>query len=56
MTQSKNVIMKELRDEYLRLVKTGLQIQKKGDIKAFTLNAIQAENIAQRLQAISRSK
>ena len=54
MAQSKENLMKELRNEYLRLVKTGLLIQKKGDIKAYTTNAIQAEHIAQRLQAISR--
>ena len=56
MKQSKDVLIKELRDEYLKLVKTGLQIQKKGDIKAYTLNAMQAENVAQQLQAISRNK
>jgi len=56
MTQSKETQMRELKDEYLKLVKTGLQIQKKGDIKAYTTNAIQAEQVAQKLQAISRDK
>lgn len=54
MTQSKESVIKELRSKYLKLVKAGLQIQKKGDIKAYTSNAIQAERIAQRIQAIAR--
>ncbi len=56
MAQSKETQLEELRTEYLNLVKTGLEIQKKGDIKAYTLNALQAEQVAQQLQAASRNK
>ena len=49
--QSKNNLIKM----YLNLVRKGIQIQQKGDILAYTHNAIQAEQVAQKLQALARS-
>lgn len=54
MTQSKEKSKDNLRIEYIRLVKKGIHIQRKGDISAYTIIALQAENIAQKLQALSR--
>ncbi len=52
----KDHLREQLKDQYLMLVKKGLQIQKKGDIKAFVSNAIETEHIAQKLQSLSRTK
>ena len=49
--QSKNNLIKM----YLNLVRKGIQIQRKGDILAYTHNAMQAEQVAQKLQALARS-
>ena len=54
MIQLKKNSKIRLQMEYAKLVKKGIQIQKKGDIQAFTINALQAENVAEKLQAISR--
>ncbi len=54
MIQSKNNFKNRLQMEYVKLVKKSIQIQKKGDIQAFTTNAMHAENVAEKLQAISR--
>ncbi|MCG8306627.1 MAG: DUF6435 family protein [Cytophagales bacterium] len=54
MTKSNEKLFEKLRDEYFHLVKLGFDIQERGDIKAYTVNAIRAENIAQKMQAISR--
>jgi hypothetical protein len=56
MTQMNDNMMEKLKEKYLSIVKQGLQIQKKGDIKAFVSNAIEAENVAQQMQVLSRSK
>lgn len=56
MTTSNDKKIEQLRDEYYNLMKLGLDIQKKGDIKAYMINAIHAENIAQKMQAISRGR
>jgi hypothetical protein len=52
----KDELMKKLKARYFNLVKKGLQIQKKGDIKAFVSNAIETEQIAQEMQQLSRTK
>jgi hypothetical protein len=52
----KDNLRDQLKDQYLNLVKKGLQIQKKGDIKAFVSNAIETEHIAQKMQSLARSK
>jgi hypothetical protein len=49
-------LMEKLKAQYLSLVKEGLQIQKRGDIKAYISNAIKAENVAQQMQGLARSK
>jgi hypothetical protein len=49
-------LMDQLKAQYFSLVKKGLQIQKQGDIKAFVSNAIETEQIAQKMQLLSRSK
>lgn len=49
-------MMEKLKEKYFSLVKQGLQIQKKGDIKAFISNAIEAENVAQQMQVLSRTR
>ena len=54
MTLSKANSKIKLRTEYFNLVEKAIHIQRKGDIKAYTKNALQAENIAQKLQALSR--
>ncbi len=51
-----NNMMEKLKEKYFSLVKQGLQIQRKGDIKAFASNAIEAEYVAQQMQVLSRSK
>ena len=56
MTQLKENSKTKLRTEYYKLVKKGIQIQRNGDIKSYTINALQAENVAQKLQALSRGK
>jgi len=55
MTQTDKQSIEKLRNEYLNIVKAGLHLQEKGDLKAYTLNALRAESIAQKLQAVSRS-
>lgn len=55
MTRSKENSKNKLQTEYLKLVKKSIQIQKKGDIQEYTIVAFQAENIAEKLQAISRN-
>ena len=52
----KDNLIEQLKVQYLGLVKKGLQIQKKGDIKAFVSNAIEKEQIAQKIQLLARSK
>lgn len=52
----KENLMEQLKAQYFSLVKKGLQIQKKGDIKAFVSNAIKSEQIAQKMQLLARSK
>ena len=54
MVQSNEKSIEKLRKDYINLVKAGLKLQQKGDIKAFTQNAIRAEYLAQKLQAVSR--
>ena len=49
-------LKEQLKNQYINLVKKGLQIQKKGDIKAYVSNAIEAEHIAQKMQSLARSK
>jgi hypothetical protein len=49
-------LMEKLKAQYLSLVKEGLQIQKRGDIEAYISNAIKAENVAQQMQGLARSK
>lgn len=57
MTLSKKEISKtDLKSAYFKLVKKGIQIQKKGDINAYAQNALKAERIAQKLQQLSRSQ
>ncbi len=56
MTRSKNNSEHQLKEEYFQLVKKGISIQMKGDIKAYTVNAIQAENVAQKIQRIARDR
>ena len=45
---------RKLLNEYFELVKKSLHIQKTGNMQAYIKNAIQAENVAQKLQALSR--
>ena len=45
-----------LHTAYANLVKKSVQIQKNGDIQAYATNALQAEKIAEELQALSRLK
>lgn len=52
----KKNLMEQLKAQYFSSVKKGLQIQKQGDIKAFVSNAIEAEQIAQKMQLLARSK
>jgi len=52
----KDNLKEKLKAQYLNLVKKGLQIQKKGDIKAFVSNAIETEHVAQKMQSLARSK
>jgi len=54
MTQSKTNSKTKLRTEYFNLVEKSVHIQRRGDIKAYTVNALQAEKVAQKLQALSR--
>lgn len=54
MKLSVKVSVEKLKSDYLNLVKAGLKLQKKGDIKAYTKNAIRAENLAQKLQSLSK--
>ncbi|MCK5703710.1 MAG: hypothetical protein KAI29_21280 [Cyclobacteriaceae bacterium] len=54
MAQSKEKSKDNLRIEYIRLVKKGIHIQQKGDINAYTINALQAENVAQKLQSLAK--
>lgn len=55
MTQSKENLKNKLQTEYLKLVKKSIQIQKKGDIQAYTIVAFQAESVAEKIKAISRN-
>jgi hypothetical protein len=52
----KENLMNQLKAQYFNSVKKGLQIQRQGDIKAFVSNAIETENIAQKMQLLARSK
>ena len=54
MTKTNQKLIEQLKKEYYSLMKHGLDIQQKGDINAYMQNAIRAENVAQRMQAISR--
>ncbi|MDZ7605664.1 MAG: DUF6435 family protein [Cyclobacteriaceae bacterium] len=45
-----------LRNEYFDLVQKSLQIQKTGNIRAFTAVAKEAEHIAQQIQNLSRAR
>ena len=54
MAQSKEKSKDNLRTEYIRLVKKSIQIQRNGDIRAYTINAMRAENVAQQFQTLSR--
>ena len=56
MTQVNQNPIEQLKEKYYETVKKGLQIQKQGNIKAFTLNAIEAEQIAQKMQSLSRGR
>lgn len=56
MIQMKENMMESLKARYFSLVKQGLLIQKKGDIKAYISNAIEAENVAQQMQLLARSR
>ena len=56
MTNSNEKLISHLKKEYYNLMKLGLDIQKKGDMKAYMINAIRAENIAQKMQAIARRR
>ena len=56
MPQSTEKYKHSLQSAYTKLVKKSLQIQKNGDIQAFTINALQAEKVAEELQAMSRLK
>ena len=51
-----DTLMEKLKSQYFNLVKKGLQIQNKGDIKAYVNNAIKAEQIAQKMQSLVRTK
>ena len=44
----------ELKYEYLELVKISLDLQRKGDMKAYLLNALRAEQIAQKFCVAKR--
>ena len=48
-------IVKQLKEDYLGLVKNGMLLQQKGDIVAYKLNALRAEYIAQKLQSYNRA-
>jgi len=51
---SNNSVMEKLKAEYYDLVRNGLSFQRNRDIKSFTMNALKAENVAQKIQAFSR--
>lgn len=55
MTKKDKQSKERLKTEYFKLVKAGLDIQKKGDIKAYTLNAMRQEQIAQKLSAFTKT-
>lgn len=55
MTYSEEQSKNNLTKTYFSLVRKGIQIQRKGDILAYTHNALQAEQVAQKLQALARS-
>ena len=55
MTEKDKQSKERLKSEYLKLVKAGLDIQKKGDITAYKLNALRAEQVAQKLSAVSKT-
>ena len=56
MPQSSEKLKGSLQTAYSKLVKKSLQIQKNGDIQAYTINALQAEKVAEEMQAMSRLK
>ena len=55
MKESGKLNMDQLKSEYLKLVQSGLHLQKAGDLNAFTKNAIKAELVAQKIQGLARS-
>ena len=55
MKKSENLNIDQLKSEYLKLVKSGLYLQRQGDMHAFTKNAIKAESVAQQIQGLTRS-
>jgi hypothetical protein len=52
----KPTILKKLKEEYIDLIRRGHQIQRSGDIRAFTLHAIKAESLAAKMQRLSRDQ
>jgi len=55
MEKSGKLNIDQLKSEYLKLVKSGLYLQREGDLNAFTKNAIKAEFVAQKIQGLARN-
>ena len=56
MTQLEESQKQKLRSNYLDLVRKSLQIQKTGNIRAFTVVAKEAEHVAEQIQNLSRTR
>jgi uncharacterized protein YnzC (UPF0291/DUF896 family) len=56
MTHLEELQKQKLRSNYLDLVRKSLQIQKTGNIHAFTAVAKEAEHVAQQIQKLSRTR
>ncbi len=56
MTQLEESQKQKLRSNYLDLVRKSLQIQKTGNMRAFTTVAKEAEHVAEQIQNLSRAR
>jgi uncharacterized protein YnzC (UPF0291/DUF896 family) len=56
MTQPEELEEQRLRNSYLDLVRKSMQIQKTGNIRAYTAVAMEAEHVAQQIQKLSRTR
>jgi hypothetical protein len=52
----KENLMEQLKSQYVELVKKGLLLQQEGDMQAFALNAQKKEQVAEKMQHLSRAR